>query len=257
MADALLAPPSLDVASLLEAAVDAARLGAAALKADRAGNSALRGQALHDVKIDGDLRAEEAVLVRLARAGNHPVLAEEGGETGVHSPGRGRWIVDPLDGTFNYLRGIPLCCVSIAFWQGDRPLLGVVYDFERDEMFEGAAGLGARLNGSPIQVSRESDPGRAVLCTGFPAGAEYGTEALMAFVGKVQRFRKVRLLGSAALSLAWVACGRADAYAERDIMIWDVAAGLALVVAAGGRIRVEGGPKADVSADNAHLEPGP
>jgi myo-inositol-1(or 4)-monophosphatase len=118
-------------------------------------------------------------------------------------------------------------------------VLGAVFDFHRDEMFSGVVGEGAWCNEEQIFVSDTRIASRAVLTTGFPSFRDFDDDSLLGFVRHVQRFKKVRLLGSAALSLAYVACGRADAYAEDDIMLWDVAAGLALVSAAGGAIELK------------------
>ena len=188
-----------------------------------------------DIKLEADRAAEDRIVDILATGSRIPIVAEER-STDAPAPSAGglRWIVDPLDGTMNYLQGIPFCCVSVALWNGDEPLAGVVYDFDRDEMFSGMVGAGASLNGSPVHVGSVS-PERAVLCTGFPAGTDFAPGAVSRFVEHVHMFRKIRLLGSAALSLAYVAAGRADVYFERDIRIWDVAAGLALVQAAGGQ----------------------
>lgn len=153
------------------------------------------------------------------------------------------WIVDPLDGTLNYSRSIPISCISIALWKGVKPIIGVIYDFLRDEMFIGVAKksefakeVGAWLNNIPIITSEVKSKSDGVIATGFPSWRDYGTKSIAQFVTKVQQWKKVRLLGSAALSLAWVASGRMDAYVEEDIRIWDVAAGLSLVKAAGGEV---------------------
>ncbi len=191
-----------------------------------------------DIKLHADREAEDLVLDTLSPSG-FTVLAEERGLVrgagGEDSP---CWVVDPLDGTLNFARGIPLSCVSVALVRGDAPVLGVVYDFHRDECFHGVVGDGALLDGQPLGVSATREPGQAVITTGFPVHRDFATAAVQEFVHRVQRFKKVRLLGSAALSCAWVACGRADAYAEDGIMWWDVAAGVALIQAAGGYVDV-------------------
>jgi fructose-1,6-bisphosphatase/inositol monophosphatase family enzyme len=193
-----------------------------------------------DVKLEADRAAEERILEVLRGASPFEVLAEEGGTRPGSDPDSGlRWIVDPLDGSMNFLRGIPLCCVSVGLWRCNEPLLGVVYDFNRDEIFTGIVGEGAYLNGNKIRVSQVKESRHATLCTGFPAATDFSADALGRFVAKVQDYKKVRLFGSAALSLAYVAAGRVDAYRERDIRIWDVAAGLALVMAAGGETVTE------------------
>lgn len=211
---------------------EAARRGGALLRQWRTGELVVDSDAGRDIKLRADREAEAVILETLAAAG-YPTLAEESGETGEASQGP-RWIVDPLDGTLNYKRGIDLCCVSIALWEDDRPLLGVVYDFHREELFSGLVGQGAWRNEVAIRVSEVGESARAVLGTGFPVSRDFASPALARFIGRVRAFKKLRLLGSAALSLAWVACGRIDAYCEEDIMLWDVAAGIALVAAAGG-----------------------
>jgi myo-inositol-1(or 4)-monophosphatase len=189
-----------------------------------------------DIKLQAD-RDAEAIILELLAQSEYPVLAEESGEHGAvgDSP---FWVVDPLDGTLNFSRGLPLNCVSIALCRGNEPLLGVVSDFNRDECYAGVVGEGAWLNDAPVTVSGVGECGKAILATGFPVNRDFGSASLTAFVAQVVRFKKVRLFGSAALSLAFVACGRVDAYAEDDIMFWDVAAGAALVKAAGGYVDV-------------------
>jgi myo-inositol-1(or 4)-monophosphatase len=113
----------------------------------------------------------------------------------------------------------------------------VIYDFNREEMFSGLVGEGAWLNGKAIRVGNVAEKSKAVLCTGFPVGTDFSESALEEFVRSIRSYKKVRLLGSAALSLAYVASGRTDVYAEKDIGIWDVAAGIAVVGSAGGKVR--------------------
>ena len=188
-----------------------------------------------DIKLDADRRSEDQIVALLRQDSDFAILSEEAGlvETGNSNSGL-RWIVDPLDGSMNYLRGVPLCCVSIALWQDEQPLLGTVYDFNRNENFTGICGVGAWLNGTPIRVNQTAERQQAVLFTGFPVGTDFSVEALSGFVEQVREYKKIRLIGSAALSLAYVAAGRGDAYFERDIKLWDVAAGIVLVQAAGG-----------------------
>lgn len=186
-----------------------------------------------DIKIRADKESEAIILDYLKRESEFSILSEESGMFEGRDQ-RLTWIVDPLDGSLNYMRGIPLCCISVGLWQGSSPLLGVVYDFNRSELFTGIVGGEACLNGKSVRVSSIANKNHAVLYTGFPVQTDFSTESLMAFVQKVREYKKVRLLGSAALSLAYVAAGRADAYMENDIRIWDVAAGIALVKASGG-----------------------
>lgn len=193
----------------------------------------VRSSAGRDVKLQSDLDAEEVILAVL-RQMDYPILTEETGEHGHIGPDTVYWVVDPLDGTVNYSRGLSLCCTSIALCQGEEPLLGVVYHFALDDLYCGIVGEDATKNGVPIHVSDVTETSKAIILSGFPAYRTFGTDALMQFVETLQRFKKVRLLGTAALSLAFVAAGYADAYAEEEIRWWDIAAGTALVLAAGG-----------------------
>jgi myo-inositol-1(or 4)-monophosphatase len=189
-----------------------------------------------DIKLQADRDSESVILEILAQS-EHPVLAEESGEHGVLADNP-YWVVDPLDGTLNFSRGVPLNCVSVALCRRNDALLGVVHDFNRDECYAGIVGEGAWLNHTAMTVSDVCECGKAILATGFPVNRDFGSPALAGFIDQVKRFKKVRLFGSAALSLAYVASGRVDAYAEDDIMFWDVAAGAALVEAAGGYVDV-------------------
>lgn len=221
----------------LEIAIEAARSAGLFLKNERDSGAKVTMEFERDVKLIADVRAEEIIINCLQKQSSFQILSEEKGVVGDQYDGSDlQWIVDPLDGSLNYLRGIPICCVSIGLWKGNEPLLGVVYDFNREQVFSGIKGQGAWLNGNPIQVSELGVFDKAVLCTGFPISTDFSSEAILGFVEQVRKYKKLRLLGSAALSLAYVASGLADAYFERNIKIWDVAAGLAIVQAAGGLI---------------------
>ena len=121
--------------------------------------------------------------------------------------------------------------------------MGAVYDFNRNELFTGIIGKGAWLNGKKIKVSAVKDQQKGILCTGFPINSDFSTDKLLRFCQNIQRFKKVRLIGSAALSICYVACGRADAYREDNIMLWDIAAAGAIAQAAGGRVIMDPGLK--------------
>ena len=191
-----------------------------------------------DIKHKAD-KAAEAVIIEQLRSYDIPILSEEKGESESFSAEGLFWIVDPLDGTMNYSRSNPFSCVSIALWDGKQPVLGVIYDFNRDELFSGIVGEGAWVNGSEMSVSNTKEKAQAILATGFPSYREFSDESLREFIEQVQMYKKIRMFGAAALSLAYVACGRVDVYIESDIMLWDVAAGLALVCAAGGTYQLE------------------
>lgn len=246
--------PETTLTALLELAADAATTAGRAL-ADRAsGWNDVRVESGKDIKIEADVNAEAIILEKLAAGSDIAILSEEKGWTG--SQDDYCWVVDPLDGTANYTQAIPFCCVSIALMQGWKPVLGVIYDFNHDDLFTGATGIEAMMNGAPMQPGTRTTTDKSVLVTGFPANRDFSPEALARFAGDVGGWRKVRMLGSAALSLAYIACGRADAYREENVMLWDVAAGCALVEAAGGTVKISGDDRnkpVTVNAANAAL----
>lgn len=185
-----------------------------------------------DVKVEADIRSDDVIVRYLRKRSDFQIVSEESGFING-SGGELTWYVDPLDGSLNYSRGIPICCASVGLFYGRAPVVGAVYDFYRSELYSGIAGIGAWLNGESIRASSINRKEGAVLCTGFPVNTDFSSDGLTCFVKKVQGYKKIRLLGSAALSLAYVASGRADAYMENDIMCWDVAGGLAIAIGAG------------------------
>ncbi|MGY1410272.1 MULTISPECIES: inositol monophosphatase family protein [unclassified Luteimonas] len=221
------------------------------VKAARAGGNVLlrhmhRLDALNVVEKDRmdyasevDGLAEEAIIKELRRANpDYAILGEEGGaQKGNRGPSRYTWVIDPLDGTSNYLHGIPHWCVSLALCEGPEPLHAVVFDPLRNELFTASRGGGAQLNEKRIRVSERRDLSGAMLATGFAPrerkriGAQLDCLKLL-----MAEAEDVRRTGSAALDLAWVAAGRCDAYFEGGVQAWDVAAGVLLVREAGGRV---------------------
>jgi len=186
-----------------------------------------------DIKIRADVQSESIILEYLRKQSDFSILSEEKGLV-KRSEQDFTWIVDPLDGSLNFLRGIPISCVSIALWEKENPLIGIIYDFNKEELFTGIVGKGAWLNKKPILVSTIKEKRKAVLFTGIPVKADTSPKSSRSLMYRVSQYKKARWLGSAALSLAYVALGRGDAYLEKGIMLWDVAAGIALVRAAGG-----------------------
>lgn len=190
-----------------------------------------------DIKLSSDKKSEEIILNILKETGI-PVLSEECGMVG--EAGVRGWIVDPLDGTANYWKGMKeLACVSIALWEDGKPVLGVINRFQQGEIFSGIVGEGAWLNGEPIHTSKVEKTTDAIISTGFPVKRNYDSESLTRFVHQVQSFKKVRMLGAAAIMGAFVAAGRIDAYTEEQIMFWDIAASSAIVKAAGGVVDIQ------------------
>jgi len=189
-----------------------------------------------DLVSEADIAAETAIRELLAaRRPGDAILGEEGGET---QAGDGlRWIVDPLDGTVNFLFGVPQWCVSVAVYDDEGGVAGVVFDPLRDEIFAGERGGETTLNGTPVTAPAGDELATALVATGFAYDADVRA-AQAAVVGRVlPRVRDVRRMGSAALDLAWTATGRYDAFYERGVQIWDTAAGTVLCESAGLVVR--------------------
>lgn len=225
---------------LLSLAESTALAAGMQLVAHQAQWSTVEVDAGREVKVKADRLVEEMILDNLHAGSSFPVLSEERGwQDGIISDDY-LWVVDPLDGSFNYLHNIPVCAVSIALYQGQNPILGVIYDFNRHELFSGVVAIGAWLNKRSIHVSEIQESARGVLYTGFPTAKDFSDAHSVTFMRFARQWRKVRMIGSAAIALAYVACGRAEYYHERNTHFWDVAAGLALVVAAGGQVQYFG-----------------
>ncbi|MEQ1617790.1 MAG: inositol monophosphatase [Terricaulis sp.] len=226
-----------DLTANLSLAEAVAAEAGAALRVNRTSWNVVEGEFGREVKIRADKQAESIILSALEKASPHPILSEEAGWVRARDS-EWVWAVDPLDGSVNYLRSYPHCAVSIALLHKGVPVLGVVDCFMLRERFTGLVGAGAWLNGDPIGVSEIADPAAGILQTGIPSRAS--AQSFAAFEERLRAWRKVRMIGSAATALAYVAAGRAEAYRESGSMIWDVAAGCALVKAAGGEFRLDG-----------------
>ena len=191
-----------------------------------------------DIKLDLDKEAESQIISYLDSKFDHCFLSEEAGYIGEARFDKPYWIIDPIDGTANYSRDIPFACVSIALWKEKSPILGVVYDFYRKELFSGLVGSGAWLNNEKLNDHKKVALSSAVLATGFPTYMQFTDESLLNFIELVKNYKKIRMIGSAALSLSYVACGRVDTYIEKNIKIWDIAAGVAINEAIKGNIEI-------------------
>ncbi len=221
--------------AMQELACKAAEIAGAYL---REGESKVLSQRGKDIKLKADKEAEARIIQVLSEGSTYPILAEESGESGNLDEGT-FWVVDPLDGSFNYIRGYPLYATSIALVKDGVPILGVVQDVFHQQTMCAIADHAAAMGKDPIKTSGITDIGQAALVTGFPVNRDYSSQSLQRFLSSVQRFKKVRMLGSAAIALAYVALGRADVYHEEDTMLWDVAGGVALVRGAGGSVKME------------------
>lgn len=228
-------------AELRVVATDAARVAGALLLerlGSQGGEEVRTKSTLTDPVSEADVAAERAIReVLQARRPGDAILGEEGGESlGAHTPGGSpalRWIVDPLDGTVNYLYGIGHWCVSVAVHDEDGALAGVVFDPVRDELFAAERGGDHTLNGRPLERPVREELATALVATGFAYDATVRERQGTVVAALLPRVRDVRRFGSAALDLAWTAAGRVDAYYERDVKPWDVAAGSLLCERAG------------------------
>jgi len=190
-----------------------------------------------DIKLKADIEAENIIKSILEKESSFPILAEESGKSKEHLD-ETFWVVDPLDGTANYARDIPLCCVSIALMHKMNPVLGVIYDFNNNDLYVGHLDGEAKLNEIAIKVSDTTLPSEGILVTGLPNNTDYSDQALLGMVKDFQKWRKVRMIGSAAIASCYVASAKADVYKEFGTYIWDVAAGAAIVNASGGRAEI-------------------
>lgn len=208
---------------------------------DRLGRAQVLNKGTIDLVTEADLAAEKLIIERIrSHYPRHAILAEESGVSEGTTPIPGesewKWIIDPLDGTTNYAHGYPCFCVSIGVERAGRIEIGVVYDPMRNEMFAAERGHGATLNERRIRVSEVDDLNRAMLCTGFPYNVRERPDFARAFTNFTMQAQAVRRDGSAAIDLAYVACGRFDGFWEDGLNPWDVAAGILLIEEAGGRV---------------------
>ena len=228
---------------------------------DRLGRAQVSNKGDIDLVTEADLAAEKLIIERIkSHYPRHAILAEESGASQEIDGGNSdwKWIIDPLDGTTNYAHGYPCFCVSIGVEHAGVIEIGVVYDPTRDEMFAAERGQGATLNERPIRVSSVTDLNAAMLCTGFPYNVRERPDFARDFINFTMNAQAVRRDGSAALDLAYLACGRFDGFWEDGLNAWDVAAGVLLIEEAGGRItNFTGAPldiyTAKVLATNGHV----
>ena len=181
-----------------------------------------------DIKLIIDQDTEKLIRLNL-QVTDIPILGEEYG--GEIAEGK-YWVIDPIDGTANYFRGLDECCISIALMEDDEALIGVIYNFNNNQMYSAIKNHGAFLNNTKISVSNITTKNKASITTGFPASETI--ESSMHFLQDLKGWKKVRMFGSAALSCAYVASGKCDYYAEKGVYLWDIAAGICLVKEAGG-----------------------
>jgi myo-inositol-1(or 4)-monophosphatase len=227
----------------LDAAVEAARAAGQLLRHNFQQPLRINSAEAHDIKLEIDVRSQELITESLLKKFPEHALYGEEGIVGDQDSDH-QWVVDPLDGTVNYFYGIPHFCVSIALRFKGEIIVGVIYDPIREEIFAAQKGAKPTLNGKPFRVSERADLAEAVLSVGLSKTGATIDAGLPLLQQMVHRARKCRLMGSAALDMAYVACGRFDAYIEQGISLWDIAAGWILVETAGGTVEMK--PRADM-----------
>jgi myo-inositol-1(or 4)-monophosphatase len=238
----------MDMQRIKKVGVAAAVNGANVLKEHFGKLRAVRKKEAIDLVTEADLRSEAAIIETIARAfPEHAILAEE---SGIQDGNDRRWIVDPLDGTTNFVHNLPLFCVSIAFAVADEVMAGFVLAPLSGELFVGVKDEGAQLNGMPISVSDTAALTDSLLVTGFPYDHRSLFDPLMTRFGRcLAASQGVRRLGSAALDLCYVACGRFEGFWEQHLKPWDTAAGFVIASEAGARTTVFSGAPYFIDAD--------
>jgi myo-inositol-1(or 4)-monophosphatase len=234
--------PAASPIHFLEVAVDAAREAGGILlsEADRPVKITYKGEV--DLVTEADRKSEAAVVARLrSHFPQHAIVGEEGGEGGAPAGARYCWYVDPLDGTTNFAHGYPCFAVSIGLLEDGEPLVGVVLDPSRGELFSAMRGEGAYLNSKRIHVSNVEELSKSLVATGFPTHKRSSNPNINYYWQYTLRSHGVRRDGSAALDLCSVACGRFDGFWEFGLKSWDTAAGMLLVGEAGGTVTDFGG----------------
>ena len=225
------------MSSFLETAIKAAKSAGDLLKENYYKDKEVDSYEQYDIKLELDVMSQNLISeVILNEFPDHSIIGEEGDSLSNNS--EYHWVVDPIDGTVNYFYGIPHFCVSIALKKAteDKWLVGVIYDPMMDELWSVEDGKEPTLNGRPISTSQRSKMSDAVVTVGFSKSKEALDAGFERYRNISTSVRKSRMMGSAALALAYIACGRLDAYIEDVISLWDIAAGKLLVEAAGGKV---------------------
>jgi myo-inositol-1(or 4)-monophosphatase len=225
-------------AQALQAAIQAAKAAGGLMRPNLHRPKKVNSTDTHDIKLDLDVRCQRLITRLLAKElPAIPVLGEEGWDDST-ATAPARWVVDPIDGTVNFAYGIPHAAVSIALQvrtaDGFRSEVGVVYDPFMDDLWTAIRGKPARLNGRITRVSTRPRLDESIVSLGFAKSQDSLKAAQADFLELTHRVRKIRIMGSAALALTYVACGRFDAYVEAGVRLWDIAAGGLIVECAGG-----------------------
>lgn len=229
-----------DSIDLLSTARAAAETAAGPLIEAKSSYKKVHLEEAHDVKLQADIESEKLIRTYLNKNSNFPIIGEEeGGDASLWSSDKYYWVVDPLDGTFNYLKGIPQCCVSIGLMKGQEAILGVVYDFNRDDWFTGGENLPFELNGNIVNPLWAESIEKACITTGFPHEMKRDPNSMNDFLRIVLKYKKLRMIGTAALASTYVCTGYFDVYYETGIKLWDIAAALAFAKSVGAKVEIK------------------
>ena len=191
-----------------------------------------------DIKLEADIKSETIIKEIIFANSSYPILAEESGKS-KDDLGETFWVIDPLDGTANYNRDIPICCISIGLVHKMKPIVGIIFDFNNDDLYVGDCTKNiSTINNKEINVSDIQQKKDAILITGLPHGTDYSNNALNKMIADMQSWKKVRMIGSAAMASCYVAAGKAELYKENGIFFWDIVAGAAIVNSAGGSAEI-------------------
>lgn len=227
---------------LLPVAISAAKAAGQLIRENFGSDLNVNEMLQYDIKLELDVRSQELITgMILKEFPEHAILGEEGGNTGGDGPIE--WIIDPIDGTVNFFFSIPHFCVSIAARERatQRIVMGVIYDPMQNELWTVADGVPPTLNGKPISCSSRTEMSQCVVTVGFSKSKESLDAGFERYKRISYNVRKTRMLGSAALAMAYIACGRLDAYVEEQISIWDIAAGIMLIESGGGKVVLKEG----------------
>ena len=219
-------------------AIHAAKTSGKLLSQDKVALNNKTSSTSKDLKLKADVKSENLIKEIITSNSDYPILAEESGKSNENL-GEIFWVVDPLDGTANYNRGIPICCVSIGLVRNMKPLAGIIYDFNNNDLYVGDnINKIVTLNDKKISVSAINQKKDGILITGLPHGTDYSDEALGKMINDMQSWKKVRMIGSAAMASCYIASGKGDLYQEKGVYFWDIVAGAAIVNAAGGYTKI-------------------
>ena len=247
----------IDFSSELNIAIKAATVAGKHLNENKDELNKLSLSDKRDTKLQADVSSENLIKQIISDDSNYEILAEESGKSSDNL-GETFWVIDPLDGTANYNRNIPICCVSIGMVTNLKPVFGVIYDFNNDELYVGdCIKKTATLNRNTIHVSDISKKDEGIVVTGLPFSTDYSDSSLQKLISDMQVWKKTRMIGSAAMASCYIASGKAEMYKEKGIYLWDIIAGAAIVESAGGSaeiLNIRENYQVDVIFSNAKIK---